>query len=113
MESLTAHHWAFILWPVKAILVVRNRITHGEDLFAEIVVWLVPEPLAGSAHLYKYRLAFVAHAECVLRYDNEAGKGDHRHTPQGEARYRFTSLDRLFADFERDVRRFLDEDSNS
>jgi len=45
-------------------------------------------PLAGSsAHGYKYRLAFVVDDECVLRYDNEAGKGDHKHIDAKEAPY--------------------------
>ena len=50
---------------------------------------------------------------CALRYDNESAKGDHRHTLDGEARYRFLSLDRLFADFDRDIRRFMHEDRNT
>jgi hypothetical protein len=95
---------------VKATLVVRHRITYEEEHFAEVVVWAVPQPLAGCVHAYKYRLAFVAHGECVLRYDNEAGKGDHRHVGGREGKYHFSTLDRLFADFERDIRRFLDED---
>jgi hypothetical protein len=40
---------------------------------------------------------------CVLRYDNEAGKGDHRHVGGVEAEYRFTSPEELLADFWRDV----------
>ncbi len=95
---------------VRATLVVRHRITYRDDLFAEIVVWVVPRPIAGCAHSYKYRLALVAHGECVLRFDNEAGKGDHRHAGGGEGRYRFSTLDQLFADFDRDIRRVLDED---
>lgn len=97
---------------MKATLVVRNRIAHGEEMFAEIVVWVVPVPLDGSAHTYKYRLAFVVHGECVIRYDNEAGKGDHRRAPDVDAKYRFSTLDKLFADFERDIRRYLDENGN-
>ena len=81
--------------------------------FAEIVVWEVPHPLDGSAHSFKYRLAFVVDGVCALRYDNECGKGDHRHTLDGEARYRFLSLDRLFADFDRDIRRFMHEDRHT
>ena len=50
---------------------------------------------------------------CALRYDNECGKGDHRHTLDGEARYRFLSRDRLFADFDRDIRRFMHEDRHT
>ena len=95
---------------MKATLVVRHRITYEEEHFAEVVAWVVPQPLAGCVHAYKYRLAFVAHGECVLRYDNEAGKGDHRHACGSEGRYRFSTLDRLFADFESDIRRYLDED---
>jgi Family of unknown function (DUF6516) len=97
---------------LKASLLVRHRIAYGEEHFAEIVVWLVPKPLPESDHPYKYRLAFVAHGDCVLRYDNEAGKGDHRHVQNKEARYRFSTLDKLFADFERDIRRYRDEDSD-
>ena len=95
---------------MKATLVVRHRILYEEEHFAEVVVWVVPQPLAGCLHTYKYRLAFVAHGECVLRYDNEAGKGDHRHAGGSEGKYRFSTLNKLFADFERDIRRYLDED---
>ena len=80
----------------KAVLVVRQRIVYGEDRFAEIVVWALPKPLPGSTHRYKYRLAYVGHGECVLRYDNEAGKGDHRHANGREGPYRFATLDKLF-----------------
>lgn len=91
---------------------MRNRIAYGDDLFAEIVVWSVPGSLLGSSHFYRYRLALVARGECVLRYDNEAGKGDHRHARGRETRYRFSTLDKLFADFELDIRRYRDENSD-
>lgn len=110
---MTSHPVRTILPGLKATLLVRSRITYGEELFAEIVVWQVPRALAGSAHAYKYRLAFVAHGECVLRYDNETVKGDHRHTHGSEARYRFSTLDKLFADFERDIRGIINEDRHS
>jgi len=41
----------------------------------------------------------------VLRYDNEAGKGDHRHAGKTERPYGFTTYDRLLADFWADVDR--------
>lgn len=97
---------------MKAVLLTQTRVAYTESSFAEIVVWDVPHPLEGSKHSYKYWLAFVVDGVCVLRYDNESGKGDHRHTPEGEARYRFLSLDRLFADFDRDIRRCTHEDRN-
>lgn len=81
--------------------------------FSEVVVWAVPKPLLGSNHSYKYRLALVVRGVCVLRYDNESGKGDHRHFRSRESPYGFTSLDKLFADFQRDLRKVLDEDRDS
>jgi len=72
----------------------------------------LPACLTGSADNCEYRLAFVQAGECILRYDNAAGKGDHRHSARGESRYRFTTLDRLFADFEADVERLLHEDGD-
>jgi hypothetical protein len=42
----------------------------------------------------------------VVRYDNEAGKGDHRHYAEDEEPYRFESLDKLIADFRHDCTRF-------
>jgi Family of unknown function (DUF6516) len=98
---------------LKATLLTRSRIVYDDAAFAEIVVWDVPKPLPGSVHSYKYRLAFVVDAVCVIRYDNESGKGDHRHSVAAEARYRFSSLDKLFADFERDIRRYLDENRDA
>jgi hypothetical protein len=42
-------------------------------------------------------------AACVLRYDNEAGKGDHRHVGKTERSYGFTTPEQLLTDFWRDV----------
>jgi Family of unknown function (DUF6516) len=71
--------------------------------FVEMVVWRGPDPVPGSRHRFKYRLAFIVEGACVLRYDNEAGKGDHRHWKGREAPYNFADLDTLQADFWRDV----------
>jgi len=91
---------------VKATLLLRERRIVAEDAFVELVVWQVPVPLAGSAHRFKYRLAFVVDGVCVLRYDNEAGKGDHRHLGKEESPYIFTTPAQLLADFWHDVDRW-------
>ena len=39
----------------------------------------------------------------MLRYDNETGKGDHKHVDEVEVPYEFTDLDSLQADFWTDV----------
>ncbi|MGL5361848.1 MAG: toxin-antitoxin system TumE family protein, partial [Bosea sp. (in: a-proteobacteria)] len=63
---------------MNAILLLRERLILSETAFVEVVVWRVPEPVRGSLHDFKYRLAYVRSGICLLRYDNEAGKGDHR-----------------------------------
>jgi len=40
---------------------------------------LEAEPAAASTPKFKYRLAYPMEGVCVLRDDNEVGKGDHRH----------------------------------
>lgn len=93
--------------------IMDRRIVLTPTAFAELVVWEVPEPLAGSNHRYKYRLALVGNGVCVLRFDNEAGKGDHIHVGGAERPYRFTDVDGLIADFRTHVGRWLDEHGNS
>ncbi|RJX36031.1 MAG: hypothetical protein C4531_00760 [Desulfurivibrio sp.] len=46
------------------------RATRAESAFAELVLWRLPQPLEGSSHEFKYKLAYVVRGECVLRYDN-------------------------------------------
>jgi hypothetical protein len=98
---------------MKATELVRQRVVYAEDRFAELVLWRLPQPMAESRHSYKYRLAYVVNQACVLRYDNEAGKGDHRHWGGKEARYRFSTPEKLLADFQRDIERWNHENGDS
>ncbi|MDK9716220.1 MAG: DUF6516 family protein [Sulfuritalea sp.] len=98
---------------MKAVQLVDSRIVYSGSAFAELVLWRLPKPLKGSAHAFKYRLAYVVRGQCVLRYDNEAGKGDHRHFGKKESAYAFTTPDQLIADFQKDIARWNHENSNS
>jgi hypothetical protein len=82
-----------------ARLLLRERLIVGDNRFADIVIWQVPSPVAGSPHTFKYRLAFIADDVCVLRFDNETGKGDHKHVGTEERPYVFISLQQLVNDF--------------
>jgi len=88
---------------MKAELLLHERHQLALDRFAEIKVWRVPKSVAGSSHLFKYSLALVVDGICVLRYDNEAGKGDHRHAGDIEESYDFVSPRQLMTDFWTDV----------
>jgi uncharacterized protein DUF6516 len=88
---------------MKAQLLLKERHQLRADAFVELRIWLAPKSVRGSVHRFKYALAYVVAGVCVLRYDNEAGKGDHRHVGDVETEYRFTTPDQLLADFWRDV----------
>ena len=88
---------------MKAKLIIKTRLILSENSFAEMVIWQVPDPVRGSKHTFKYRLAFVVNNKCVLRYDNEPGKGDHKHLATVEMPYNFITPKQLMADFWNDV----------
>lgn len=88
---------------MKATLLVRSKDAYGNG-FVEIVVWRVPQPVPPSEHPYKYRLAYVVDGKRIVGYDNEQGKGDHRHLGKRELPYRFVNPRQLVADFMDDVK---------
>ena len=88
---------------MKATNLLNERVIISEDAFVEMVVWEIPESTKGSDHLYKYRLALVINQECVMRYDNETGKGDHKHVGDTELNYKFTTPEKLLEDFWKNV----------
>ncbi len=97
----------------KVALLVRRRVTDADGSFAEDVVWALPTPLAPSMPVFKYRLAYVVNGHCVVRYDNEAGKRDHRHVGQKQTQYAFSNPQQLIADFEKDIARWKNENGDS
>jgi hypothetical protein len=91
---------------MRATLLARAKEARDDGSIVEIVIWELSEPLPPSAHLYKYRLYFGASGVSRVRYDNERGKGDHRHVGNREEDYTFTSVEQLLADFQSDVERW-------
>ena len=88
---------------MKAELLLQERHQVAPDAFVALRIWRVAQSVPGSRHDLKYALAYVVRSVCVLRYDNEAGKGDHRHLGGLESAYAFSTLDRLLSDFWNDV----------
>lgn len=89
---------------MKASLLARTKEFRDDGAIVEVVIWELPEPLPPSMHSYKYRLFYGTAGEERVRYDNERGKGDHRHIGGKEEAYAFSSIDRLLDDFECDIR---------
>lgn len=77
-------------------MLLDERIKQADNAFAEL---RVPVAVRGSEHSFKYSLSLVVEGACVLRFDNEAGKGDHYHVGGDELPYCFTTLPALLNDF--------------
>jgi Family of unknown function (DUF6516) len=88
---------------MDAVPIARAKEVRDDGSIVEIVIWELPEPLPPSSHRYKYRLYFGMQGVSRIRYDNERGKGDHRHVGGEEFEYSFTSVEQLLADFKSDV----------
>ncbi|EAS1727470.1 hypothetical protein LM12_06195 [Salmonella enterica] len=85
------------------LLIKKRDYFPNEDAFTSITVWVVDPSIRGSQHNYKYSLAYVVQDVCVMRYDNEAGKGDHKHIGNSEFPVTFSGLDDLIRQFYDDV----------
>lgn len=88
---------------MKARLLYEFKQSYDDGAIVEMVLWELPQPVSGSAHRYKYRLYYGFPGRRVVGYDNEAGKGDHRHVDETESAYAFKSVEDLIADFLADV----------
>jgi hypothetical protein len=91
---------------MAAIPLARVKEIRDDGSVVEIVIWELPDPLPPCTHRYKYRLYFGAQGASRVRYDNERGKGDHRHVGRDEVDYLFTTLEQLIDDFRADVERW-------
>lgn len=87
---------------MKAVLIHQFKQAHGKGRI-EGVIWRVPEPVPPTRHGYKYRLVYVENGIRLVGYDNERGKGDHRHEGSREMPYRFVDMPTLLRDFLKDV----------
>jgi hypothetical protein len=90
---------------MKAELLFEQRVDFEDGAILEIVYWRVPSPVPPSTHDLKYSLFYGRPGVREVGYDNERGKGDHRHSQGIETPYSFTSMEQLLADFWSDVER--------
>lgn len=89
---------------MKAVQLFRRKFQRGK-VTVEMVIWRLPQATPDRTHGIKYRFYCGRDNECLVRYDNEAGKGDHRHYGEREAPYAFAGVDQLIEDFRNDCAR--------
>jgi len=77
---------------------------YANGAIREMVLWQLPGKTAEKPYGLKYRLYYgLPDGTCVVRYDNETGKGDHRHRGDREESYQFKDVETLVADFLQDI----------
>lgn len=89
---------------MKAVRIFYDKQVLPDDSILELVIWKLPAPEPGRQHSLKYRLYYGKDGVRIVGYDNERGKGDHRHRNDVEEQYRFESIEALIADFIHDVK---------
>jgi hypothetical protein len=89
---------------MKAVLAYHDKQVLPDGTIIEMKIWEVPQAVDRSRHKFKYSLFYGKNGERVVGYDNERGKGDHRHLKGKQERYTFSTVEKLIADFLEDVR---------
>ncbi len=93
-----------------AILIEDRKLLLDSGAIVQIKIWQLPEAPEERPHGLKYSLFYGRPGNRVVGYDNEAGKGDHRHYRECEEPYRFTTYQNLLADFWQDVRKEIERE---
>ncbi len=92
----------------EKILDVRNLFDDGSLIV--IRVWRVATPVLPSDHRFKYSFYYGRPGERLVLFDNERGKGDHKHIREVESTYGFESIESLTWDFMAAVQAIRAED---
>ena len=88
---------------MKAVLIYRKTEMRSDGIKLEMVIWQLPTPTPDRPHGLKYRLWAGRDGKTLVRYDNEAGKGDHMHVGRAEKPYVWRDMSALVEDFLNDV----------
>jgi len=91
---------------MKARLIFHEKDKYPDGSLMEAVAWQVPTPVPPTTHGYKYRLVYIRDGRRVVGFDNERGKGDHKHIGDMELPYIFVSIPQLIEDFIAEVRKW-------
>jgi hypothetical protein len=85
----------------KRIFYDKAVLPGGE--IVEMTIWQLPQPSVERPHGLKYTLFYGRDGERIVGYDNEQGKGDHKHLGLIETPYKFINAEQLVADFLADI----------
>ena len=83
-----------------ARLLYQEKYIYSDGAIREMILWQLPAKTPDRPHGLKYRLYYgLKDGTCIVRFDNESGKGDHKHVSGREEDYRFSNVETLVAEF--------------
>lgn len=88
---------------MAARLILEDRVLFSDGTILTVRIWEVPTPVPPASHRFKYSLFYGRPGLRIVGYDNERGKGDHKHIGDSELPYVFTTWEALLDDFLADV----------
>lgn len=90
---------------MEAKRIFYDKAVLPDGAVVEMTIWQLPRATTERPHGLKYSLFYGRDGQRVVGYDNERGKGDHKHLREVETRYKFESVEKMVADFLADVER--------
>lgn len=94
---------------MKAVRLFYDKAVLPDGSIVEMVIWQLFKASPERPHGLKYRLYYGRDGQRFVGYDNERGKGDHKHILDVEKQYKFTTVEKLVADFLADIERVKNE----
>ena len=94
---------------MSAERIFYDKTLFPDGLIVEMVIWKLPKPTRDRSHGLKYRLFYGRNGLRIVGYDNQSGKGDHKHINEVEVPYKFVTVEKLVTDFLADIERIKHE----
>ena len=88
----------------RAVRVLHDKVRTVEGIVVEFKVWRVSDRQRYPEG-FKYSFFAIRDGIVLVGYDNHAPKGHHRHFGGEQEPYAFDGLEKLRADFKRDLER--------
>lgn len=84
---------------MKAVRIFHDKSVLPDGAIVEMTIWQLPAAGKERPHGLKYSLFYGRDGQRIVGFDNERGKGCHKHIGAKELPYRFVSVGKLVADF--------------
>lgn len=94
---------------MNAKRIFYDKAVLPDGCILEMTIWQLPAASPERQHGLKYSMFYGREGERIVGYDNERGKGDHKHIREAETRYKFVNVEKLVADFLADVEKIRGE----